>query len=112
MKRWYTRIGASSDARAGAHRPARRRGPVDELGQRAAHARHPLALGQLARVRPGDDDVVGAAGQPLGLRPERLAQHALDARALDGAADLARHGQAEPRAGLALGRSSAARGNA
>ena len=65
-----------------------------------------VALGELTRVRARDDDVVRRVRQPLGLRPERLAQAALDARAVDRPADLPGHGQAEPRAvrGSRLGR--------
>ena len=76
--------------------------PGHELGQRAAHPVRAVALGELERVGAGDDDVVGGVGQALGLGPERLAQHALDAVALDGAADAPRDRQPEARAGVGL----------
>ena len=61
--------------------------------------RIPLRPSRSARSRAigaRDDDVVGARGQPRGLVPERLAQHRVDAVAVDGATDAARDGQAKP----------------
>src|SRR4029079_17875890 len=72
--------------------------PVDELTERATDAVGALALRQGLRVRARDDHIVGVSGQALRLLPERLAQHPLHARAVDGAADTARHRQAQPRA--------------
>src|SRR5207342_42660 len=71
---------------------------VDEIAECAAHPVEPLAVVEPAHLRPGDDDVVGLGGQALGLGPKRLAEDALDARALDGTAHPSRDRQAEARA--------------
>ena len=57
----------------------------------------PSCSASCACSRPRDHDGVGADRQPLRLPRERLAQQTLDAVALDGAADLPRYRQAEPR---------------
>ena len=71
---------------------------VDELGQCGPDAAHALALGEALGVGARDDDVVRAGREALRLFPERLAQHPLDAVAIDGAADTARDGQPQARA--------------
>ena len=50
----------------------------------------------------GDEDEVVLGGQPVGERPERLAQGALDAVAVDGAADLAADRDSEAHVALLL----------
>ena len=50
--------------------PAGRR-LLDELGQRAAHALQPLALGQLAHLGARDDDDVLVGRQLLGQRSRK-----------------------------------------
>jgi hypothetical protein len=69
---------------------------IDELRERGTYAGHAFALGQLARIRASDYDVIRALGQTLGLGPERLPQYALHARPIDGAADSPRHGESQP----------------
>jgi len=84
------RLGLSAAAAGTAH-------PVDEFGQRPPHAAGPLALREALGVRACDHHIVRAGGKALGLLPERLAQDALHARAVDGATDAARHGEAQAR---------------
>ena len=52
---------------------------------------------QLARRGPGHDHEVVPLAELLGARPKSLPEQALHAIALDGAAELAAHGHAEPR---------------
>src|SRR3954467_9310006 len=90
-------VGTRGSARSRA--PSRCGAPeaVDELGERRPHAAGTFTLRQVACRGTGDDDVVGTRRQALGLLPERLAQHPLDAVAVDGTTDAARNGQPESR---------------
>ena len=86
-----------------ARRPSCRARPLEQLAQRAAHARQALALGELAAPTGRATTTTSwPAGTTARLGVEGLAQQPLDEVAVDGAADLARHRQPEPR--LLVGR--------
>src|ERR1700730_379400 len=77
--------------------PLSKPGFVDQLSEGRVHTLQALALGQLAGRRScNEHHVLPPHKLPLGAG-ERFAQKALQAVALDGATDLPRHRQAQPR---------------
>src|SRR3954451_22611385 len=99
----------SAQGRAGASRPvafAAGRRLLDELGQRAANALEAVARGQLAHLGPRHHDDVLVGRQAVGQRHESLSEQALHLVAIDRAAHLARHRDAQTGAvgGLPRGR--------
>ncbi len=102
MRRGRDGLALTAPERRGllAHRSA------DEFTERCADAFEALAFGQLACLGARNDDRVAVGRKALALDRERLTQQPLDAVAVDGAADLARHREAEAGAGgELLGRS-------
>src|SRR4051794_10728441 len=77
---------------------------LEQLDEGAADGLEPVALGQFAHVWAGLDHHVGVGRHRAALRVEGLAQQALDAVALDGAADLLGHREAEAHAAVVLAR--------
>jgi hypothetical protein len=81
--------------RSGLRNRLSRAGPKGALG--AEPFLNDIAEVEAVRAGPGDGDEVDSVGQKPGIRAEALAAEALDAVALDGPPELARHDDAEAR---------------